>query len=108
MGDTNEKDDENIATPPADDYVTKLFNQIDWTSRAKVNLGEQERWIQPGTWEKYSYTRKYLAYQCEPGYIDLNDPFQIEEENDIRKKVAKKNKKKKKDGEAVDLQVENQ
>ena len=81
--DDYQKGDEKTA-PPEDDYVTKLFNQIDWASRAKVNPREQERWIQPGTWDKYSYTRKYLAYQCEPGYIDLNDPFQIEEENDIK------------------------
>ena len=77
------------------DYVSELFNKIDWSSRVK-NPRSEDRWIESGTWDKHSYTMRYLEYKVEPDQVDLNNPFHIEEGNLVRSRLVKKQKKEKK------------
>ena len=71
------------------DYVSELFNAIDWGSRVKTRR-PTDHWIDPGSWDKHSYTMKYLEYRIEEGQIDLTNPFHIEESNKIRTRLEKK------------------
>ena len=73
------------------DYVSELFNSIDWGSRVK-NPRSESRWIDPGSWDSCSYTMKYLNYKIEEGQVDLTNPFHIEESNRIRTRLDKKSK----------------
>ena len=73
------------------DYVSELFNSIDWGARVK-NPRSEKRWLEKDTWNNYSYTMKYLNYQIEEGQIDLTNPFHIEESNKIRSRLEKKAK----------------
>lgn len=71
------------------DYVSELFNAIDWGSRVKTRR-PADHWIDPGSWDKHSYTMKYLEYRIEEGQIDVSNPFHIEESNKIRTRLEKK------------------
>ena len=71
------------------DYVSELFNAIDWGSRVKTRR-PTDHWIDPASWDKHSYTMKYLEYRIEEGQIDLTNPFHIEESNKIRTRLEKK------------------
>ena len=71
------------------DYVSELFNAIDWGSRVKTKR-PTDHWIDPGSWDQHSYTMKYLEYRIEEGQIDLTNPFHIEESNKIRTRLEKK------------------
>ena len=73
------------------DYVSDMFNKITWGARVK-NPRSVKRWLDPGTWDEYSYTRKYLEYKIEEGQVDLTNPFHIEESNKLRSRLVKKSK----------------
>jgi len=74
------------------DYVSELFNNIDWDARVK-NPRNETHWIDPGSWGEYSYTMKYLEYKIEEGQVDLSNPFHIEESNKLRSRLVKKSKR---------------
>ena len=78
----------DTATYPVD-YVSEMFNAIDWGSRVKTRR-RTDHWIDPGSWDRHSYTMKYLEYRIEEGQIDLTNPFHIEESNKIRTRLEKK------------------
>ena len=73
------------------DYVSDMFNKITWGARVK-NPRSVKHWLDPGTWDEYSYTRKYLEYKIEEGQVDLTNPFHIEESNKLRSRLVKKSK----------------
>ena len=73
-----------------DDYVTQLFNNIDWNSRKKSQSKPETTWLESDTWRSSSYTMKYLNYQLEEGQVDLTNPFHIEEGNKIRSRLERK------------------
>ena len=79
------------------DYVSQLFNNIDWSSRVKHPRSE-ERWVESDTWDKQSYTMRYLEYKVEVDQVDLTNPFHIEESNLVRSRLVKRQKKKDKVG----------
>jgi len=74
------------------DYVSDMFNKINWGARVK-NPRSVKHWLDPGTWDEYSYTRKYLEYKIEEGQVDLTNPFHIEESNKLRSRLVKKSKR---------------
>ena len=65
--------------------------EINWGARVK-NPRNVKHWLDPGTWDEYSYTRKYLEYKIEEGQVDLTNPFHIEESNKLRSRLVKKSK----------------
>ena len=77
-----------------EDFVSRMFNSIDWEARKKTPRSNTE-WISAETLrnESLSYTEKYLNYKVEEGQVDLSNPFHIEESNKIRGRLEKKNKK---------------
>ena len=77
-----------------EDFVSRMFNSIDWEARKKTPRSNTE-WISIETLrnESLSYTEKYLNYKVEEGQVDLSNPFHIEESNKIRGRLEKKNKK---------------
>lgn len=77
-----------------EDYVSKLFHDIDWSSRVQKPRSEQQ-WLESESWDRNSYTCRYLQYQCEEGQIDLDNPFHIEESNLARTRLFKKTKRRK-------------
>ena len=87
-GDSSVETSLDTTTYPVD-YVSELFNSIDWGSRVKDKMSE-DHWIDPGSWDQHSYTMKYLQYRLEEGQVDLTNPFHIEESNKIRTRLEKK------------------
>ena len=77
-----------------EDFVSRMFNSIDWEARKKTPRSNTE-WISAESLrnESISYTEKYLNYKVEEGQVDLSNPFHIEESNKIRGRLEKKNKK---------------
>ena len=77
-----------------EDFVSRMFNSIDWEARKKTPRSNTE-WISAETLrnESLSYTEKYLNYKVEEGQVDLSNPFHIEESNKIRGRLEKKKKK---------------
>ena len=68
--------------------------------RPQKSLASQP-WIEPAAenWEQ-SYAIKYINYEAEVGHVNLENPLQLTEQNEIKMRSFKKNKnKKKKDGE---------
>ena len=77
-----------------EDFVSRMFNSIDWEARKKTPRSNTE-WISIETLrnDSLSYTEKYLNYKVEEGQVDLSNPFHIEESNKIRGRLEKKKKK---------------
>ena len=77
-----------------EDFVSRMFNSIDWEARKKTPRSNTE-WISAESLrnESISYTEKYLNYKVEEGQVDLSNPFHIEESNKIRGRLEKKKKK---------------
>ena len=73
------------------DFVSELFNSINWDERIK-NPRPERHWIDPASWDGKSYSMKYLEYKIEDGQVDLSNPFHIEESNKIRSRLDKKTK----------------
>lgn len=86
------------------DYLSQLFEKIDWASRVKQE--NRQTGFTKEAWES-THTCKYLWYKLEPERIDLNNPFDREEGNDLRPKlVIKKKSRNKRKGTAMDLMSE--
>ena len=101
MDDGNDKPDADTSVDSTldtktypEDFVSRMFNSIDWEARKKTPRSDTE-WISAETLrnESISYTEKYLNYKVEEGQVDLSNPFHIEESNKIRGRLEKKNKK---------------
>ena len=101
MDDGNDKPDADTSVDSTldtktypEDFVSRMFNSIDWEARKKTPRSNTE-WISIGTPrnESLSYTEKYLNYKVEEGQVDLSNPFHIEESNKIRGRLEKKKKK---------------
>ena len=101
MDDGNDKPDADTSVDSTldtktypEDFVSRMFNSIDWEARKKTPRSNTE-WISAETLrnESISYTEKYLNYKVEEGQVDLSNPFHIEESNKIRGRLEKKNKK---------------
>ena len=101
MDDGNDKPDADTSVDSTldtktypEDFVSRMFNSIDWEARKKTPRSDTE-WISAETLrnESISYTEKYLNYKVEDGQVDLSNPFHIEESNKIRGRLEKKNKK---------------
>ena len=75
------------------DYVSQLFNNIEWSSRVK-HPRSKGRWVESNIWATQIYTMRYLEYKVEEGQIDLTNPFHIKESNLVRSKWIKKTKTK--------------
>ena len=73
------------------DFVSELFNSINWDERVR-NPRPERHWIDPASWDSKSYSMKYLEYKIEEGQVDLTNPFHIEECNKIRSRLDKKTK----------------
>ena len=101
MDDANDKPDADTSVDSTldtktypEDFVSRMFNSIDWEARKKTPRSNTE-WISAETLrnESLSYTEKYLNYKVEEGQVDLSNPFHIEESNKIRGRLEKKKKK---------------
>ena len=101
MDDGNDKPDADTSVDSTldtktypEDFVSRMFNSIDWEARKKTPRSNTE-WISIETLrnESLSYTEKYLNYKVEEGQVDLSNPFHIEESNKIRGRLEKKKKK---------------
>ena len=101
MDDGNDKPDADTSVDSTldtktypEDFVSRMFNSIDWEARKKTPRSNTE-WISIETLrnESLSYTEKYLNYKVEEGQVDLSNPFHIEESNKIRGRLEKKTKK---------------
>ena len=101
MDDANDKPDADTSVDSTldtktypEDFVSRMFNSIDWEARKKTPRSNTE-WISAESLrnESISYTEKYLNYKVEEGQVDLSNPFHIEESNKIRGRLEKKNKK---------------
>ena len=101
MDDANDKPDADTSVDSTldtktypEDFVSRMFNSIDWEARKKTPRSHTE-WISIETLRdpEKSYTEKYLSYRVEEGQVDLSNPFHIEESNKIRGRLEKKNKK---------------
>ena len=101
MDDANDKPDADTSVDSTldtktypEDFVSRMFNSIDWEARKKTPRSYTE-WISIETLRdpEKSYTEKYLSYRVEEGQVDLSNPFHIEESNKIRGRLEKKNKK---------------
>ena len=101
MDDANDKPDADTSVDSTldtktypEDFVSRMFNSIDWEARKKTPRSNTE-WISIETLrnESLSYTEKYLNYKVEEGQVDLSNPFHIEESNKIRGRLEKKKKK---------------
>ena len=101
MDDGNDKPDADTSVDSTldtktypEDFVSRMFNSIDWEARKKTPRSNTE-WISAESLrnESISYTEKYLNYKVEEGQVDLSNPFHIEESNKIRGRLEKKKKK---------------
>ena len=101
MDDANDKPDADTSVDSTldtktypEDFVSRMFNSIDWEARKKTPRSNTE-WISIETLrnDSLSYTEKYLNYKVEEGQVDLSNPFHIEESNKIRGRLEKKKKK---------------
>ena len=101
MDDGNDKPDADTSVDSTldtktypEDFVSRMFNSIDWEARKKTPRSNTE-WISIETLrnDSLSYTEKYLNYKVEEGQVDLSNPFHIEESNKIRGRLEKKKKK---------------
>ena len=101
MDDGNDKPDADTSVDSTldtktypEDFVSRMFNSIDWEARKKTPRSNSE-WISAESLrnESISYTEKYLNYKVEEGQVDLSNPFHIEESNKIRGRLEKKKKK---------------
>ena len=83
----------------SDDFCREYLNSLDW-NRPIQRTTNMTPWIGEDEW-KLSLAHKYMNYEMEPNYIDLENPLldgpMIE---DLRKKESRrKNKKKDKSNE---------
>jgi len=87
------------------DYLRQVFNNIKWESRVKPE--NRRKGFTKEVWES-THTYKYLWYKLEPERIDLNNPFDIEEGNHLRRQLPMKRKvrAKRKEGTTIDLMSE--
>ena len=60
----------------------KVFKNIDWDSRKKATT-DRSGCISKNDFES-CFTYKYLWYKMEPEQIDFDNPFEIEEGNQMR------------------------
>jgi len=75
-----------------EDYLSKVFKNIDWDSRVKATTN-RSGCISKNDFES-SFTYKYLWYKMEPEQIDFDNPFEIEESNQMRPRLERRSKKK--------------
>ena len=64
------------------DYLSQLFNNINWESRVKPTTN-RTGFLDKEMWES-SFSHKYMWYKIEPEQIDFDNPFDIEGANQMR------------------------
>merc|ERR1712179_358622 len=97
-----------IVCDEAKDYALQYFREsIPWneskTSDLKTSKTRDFPWIAPTSWSRLSFAMKYMNYETEPRFLLLDNPFIVQENNEIRRKESARKKKKKKDKEPEEL-----
>ena len=86
------KDDPVVA--PEDDYCLEFLRSLNWNRPIKRTT-DMSPWIGKDEWSK-SLANKYMNYEMEKNYIDLDNPlFDGPMLDDLRKKESRKKSKKK-------------
>jgi hypothetical protein len=80
----------------SDDFFSKRFSSMPcWKNPVKTTVADRP-WIKPESLLKHSYVMKYINYETEPGFIDLDNPLAVREYNEFRLEEKKRLRKKKK------------
>jgi hypothetical protein len=88
------------------DYCLEYFRNMECWIRPVHKTPAHTPWIEADklTWER-SYALKYINYEAEPGSVNLDNPLQMTEENELKMRISKKKGKGKKKGVEGDFSV---